>query len=82
MYAYHDVDDGSDHNGPETASIGVCDVSPEQRRQTGGATEVGESVGSFGHRHVELGGQVIYHVGVESHHSQLIAHFIRCPTYQ
>jgi len=76
MDAYHNIDDGSDCNGPETAGIGVRNVSTEQRRQTGGTAEVGESVGSFGHGHVDFRGQVIYHVGVESHHSQLIAHFI------
>ena len=70
------VNHGSNSDSPEAASEGVGDEGADQRRQAGGAGEIGESVCRFGEWQMKLCRQVAYHISMESHHCQLLTNLI------
>lgn len=68
LKANDEVDEGRASDGPEAANIGVGEKGAEERSEAGGAAEVCEGGGGFGHRHVKLFCKVTHHVCWEPHH--------------
>lgn len=62
LMTYYEVDEGGGSDGPEAADVGVGEEGAKERSEAGRAAKVGDSVGGFDDRHVELFCKVTHHI--------------------